>query len=74
MLPLILVVQQQQLTTDTTESQQLPPGRFEVKVAGTNFKTSIVSDVVVAVGQTLPLDVHLEIGGAAETVTVVGQR
>ncbi len=51
---------------------QLPPGTYEVKVSGTNFKTSVVSDVVVAVGQTLPLDVHLEIGGASEIVTVVG--
>ena len=51
---------------------QLPPGTYEVKVTGTNFKTSVVSDVVVAVGQTLPLDVHLEVGGASETVTVIG--
>src|SRR5258706_7141997 len=51
---------------------QLPPGTYEVKVSGTNFKTSVVSDVVVAVGQTLPLDVHLEIGGASEIVTVTG--
>jgi hypothetical protein len=51
---------------------QLPPGTYEVKVAGTNFKTSVISDVVVAVGQTLPLDVHLEVGGASETVTVIG--
>jgi hypothetical protein len=51
---------------------QLPPGTYEVKVSGTNFKTSVISDVVVAVGQTLPLDVHLEVGGASEIVTVVG--
>ena len=51
---------------------QLPPGTYEVKVTGTNFKTSVVSDVIVAVGQTLALDVNLELGGAAETVTVVG--
>jgi len=51
---------------------QLPPGTYEVKVSGTNFKTSVVSDVVVAVGQTLPLDIHLEVGGASEIVTVVG--
>jgi hypothetical protein len=51
---------------------QLPPGKYEVKVAGTNFKTSVVSDVVVAVGQTLPLYVHLEIGGASEIVNVIG--
>ena len=64
-------------TTTTTDNghyrvSQLPPGAYEVKVAGTNFKTSVISDVVVAVGQTLPLDVHLEIGGATEIVTVVG--
>jgi carboxypeptidase family protein len=64
-------------TTTTGENgrfriSQLPPGTYEVKVSGQNFKTSIVSDVVVAVGQTLSLDVHLEIGGASETVTVVG--
>ncbi len=51
---------------------QLPPGTYEVKVSGTNFKTSVVSDVVVAVGQTLPLDIHLEVGGASEIVTVTG--
>ena len=51
---------------------QLPPGTYEVKVSGTNFKTSVVSDVVVAVGQTLPLDIHLEIGVTSEIVTVVG--
>ncbi|MGI8735199.1 MAG: TonB-dependent receptor [Pyrinomonadaceae bacterium] len=64
-------------TTTTAENgtyriSQLPPGTYEVKVAGTNFKTSVVSDVVVAVGQTLPLDIHLEIGVPDETVTVVG--
>jgi len=56
----------------TYRISQLPPGTYEVKVSGTNFKTSVVSDVVVAVGQTLPLDVHLEIGVPDETVTVVG--
>src|SRR5678815_3357367 len=56
----------------TYRISQLPPGTYEVKVSGTNFKTSVVSDVVIAVGQTLPLDVHLEIGVPDETVTVVG--
>lgn len=64
-------------TTQTGENghyriSQLPPGTYEVKVAGTSFKTSVVSDVVVVVGQTLPLDVQLQLGGASETVTVVG--
>lgn len=43
-----------------------------MKVSGPNFKTTQISDVVVAVGQTLPLDIHLEIGVPDETVTVVG--
>src|SRR5882672_3342051 len=51
---------------------QLAPGTYEVKVVGANFKTSVVSDVVVAVGQTLPLDVQLQVGGASETVTDLG--
>ena len=42
-------------TTTTADNgtyriSQLPPGTYEVKVAGTNFKTSVISDVVVAVG------------------------
>ena len=40
---------------------QLPPGTYEVKVTGANFKTLVVSNVVVAVGQTLPLDVQLQL-------------
>lgn len=64
-------------STTTTENgtyriSQLPPGTYEVKVSGPNFKTTQISDVVVAVGQTLPLDIHLEIGVPDETVTVVG--
>jgi hypothetical protein len=50
---------------------QLAPGAYEVKVSASNFKTSVVSNVIIAVGQTVPLDVHLEIGGASEEVTVV---
>ncbi len=64
-------------STTTTENgtyriSQLPPGTYEVKVSGPNFKTSLISDVVIAVGQTLPLDIHLEIGVPEETVTVIG--
>src|SRR2546422_10729921 len=51
---------------------QVAPGNYEVKVSAPNFKTSVVSAVVVGVGQNVPLDVHLEIGGASEQVTVVG--
>src|ERR1044071_6460304 len=56
----------------TYRISQLPPGTYEVKVSGPNCKTSFISGSVVAVGQNLPLDVHLEVGGASEIVTVVG--
>jgi hypothetical protein len=51
---------------------QLPPGNYEVRVAGTNFKTSVAKSVGVNVGSNTPFDVKLEIGGASEEVTVVG--
>src|SRR6266446_5646058 len=51
---------------------QLPPGTYEIKVMGTNFKTSVVTDVRVEVGRIVPQDVKLEIGGAAEEVNVIG--
>ena len=43
---------------------QLPPGTYEVKVSGTNFKTSVAENAVVAVGQTLALDFQLGWQGA----------
>src|SRR5438552_8102251 len=51
---------------------ELAPGHYEVKVSASNFKTSVASDINVAVGQNLALDVKLEIGGAAEEVTIIG--
>ena len=51
---------------------QLPPGGYEVKVTAQNFKSTVVSDIKVDVGQNVPLDVKLEIGGTTETVTVTG--
>src|SRR5918998_4335476 len=64
-------------TTETNQEgfyriDQLPPGNYEVRVGGTNFKTTVVTQVGVNVGQTAPGDVRLEIGGASEEVTVVG--
>ncbi len=49
---------------------QLQPGTYEVKTNAANFKTTAVKDVKVQVGQNLPLDVKLEIGGATEEVTI----
>ncbi|HEX8456459.1 MAG TPA: carboxypeptidase regulatory-like domain-containing protein [Pyrinomonadaceae bacterium] len=52
--------------------RQLPPGSYEVTVAGANFKKTIYKDVQVGVGQNTALDAQLQIGGAAEEVTIVG--
>ncbi|HKQ52967.1 MAG TPA: carboxypeptidase-like regulatory domain-containing protein, partial [Pyrinomonadaceae bacterium] len=51
---------------------QLPPGTYEVRVAGASFKQTVVSDVRVEVGRITPQDVALEIGVETETVTVTG--
>jgi hypothetical protein len=48
----------------------LPPGTYEVRAAGANFKTTVIKDVKVNVGQNTPLDVKLEIGGATEEVNI----
>jgi hypothetical protein len=51
---------------------QLPPGVYEVRAVAPNFKTSVAREVAVTVGSNVPLDFKLEVGGAAEEVTVVG--
>ncbi|HEV3470001.1 MAG TPA: carboxypeptidase regulatory-like domain-containing protein [Pyrinomonadaceae bacterium] len=67
-----------QTRTTTTNDEgrysfsQLAPDTYEVRATGANFKTSVAKDIVVAVGSTVPLDFALEVGGAAEEVTVVG--
>lgn len=51
---------------------QLPPGIYELKVTRQNFKSSVLLEIKVDVGQAVPIDVKLEVGGASETVTVTG--
>lgn len=48
----------------------LPPGRYRLEVAHAGFKKYERSNIVVATNAVVPLDVHLEIGGVTETVTV----
>ena len=50
----------------------LVPGTYEVKVTAQTFKSQLAPAVKVEVGRTTPLDIKLEVGGSAETVTVTG--
>ena len=48
----------------------LPVGSYEVTVAVPGFKKYIRSGLTIQVAQTLRIDVTLEVGSAAESVTV----
>ena len=49
---------------------QLPAGTYEVSVTVPGFKKYVRQGIVVQVAQTLRVDVGLEVGSAAESVTV----
>src|SRR5258707_11769316 len=46
----------------------LAAGRYSVTVMGTGFKTEVIEDVIVQVGQTRTLDVELAVGVPTEKV------
>jgi Carboxypeptidase regulatory-like domain len=48
----------------------LAPGEYMVAVSNTSFKTKVIENVVVQVGQTRTLDAPLEIGEASEKVEI----
>ena len=48
----------------------LPVGHYTVTVKSSGFKTSTTSNLSVEAGDRARADVHLETGGATETVTV----
>jgi hypothetical protein len=48
----------------------LAVGRYTVTVTNDGFKTKVVEDVVLRVGQTRTLDIGLEVGGTTEKVEV----
>jgi hypothetical protein len=48
----------------------LAVGRYVVSVTNTGFKTGVIEDVILQVGQTRTLDVRLEVGTVAEKVEV----
>src|SRR6476620_2243022 len=49
---------------------QLPPGRYKVTFALSGFSTLVQENVVVTVGQTVPLNPMMKVSGVSETVTV----
>ncbi|MDQ3254914.1 MAG: carboxypeptidase regulatory-like domain-containing protein, partial [Acidobacteriota bacterium] len=50
----------------------LQPGTYDLSAERTGFKRSTRSQQVLSVGQTATIDIQLEVGDIADTVTVVG--
>jgi hypothetical protein len=63
------------LTTDTGAYTvlRLPPGPYSVTVSASGFKKLTRAGLTVDAGQTLPLDLVLEVGSNSESVTVTGE-
>jgi outer membrane receptor protein involved in Fe transport len=51
----------------------LQPGRYEVSATLAGFESAKVGDVIVQVGQTVPIDVQMRAAGVSETLTVTGE-
>lgn len=51
--------------------QNLTPGKYDLNVTSTGFKSTTQKGIQLSINQTARLDVHLEIGQTDETVTVV---
>jgi hypothetical protein len=51
----------------------LQPGRYEVTATMPGFAATPVSDIMVQVGQTQPIDVRMRPEGVAETIVVSGE-
>jgi hypothetical protein len=51
----------------------LPPGQYEATITKAGFAKLVRSDLTVQVGQTLSLDLALQVQTTAETVTVTGE-
>src|ERR1700704_3076025 len=62
-------------TTDTGAYTvpRLPPGPYSVSVGAAGFKKLTRTGMTVDAGQTLPLDLVLEVGSNTESVTVTAE-
>jgi hypothetical protein len=52
---------------------QLPPGSYSVAVTAAGFKKLTRAGITVDAGQTLPLNLALEVGASSESVTVTAE-
>jgi hypothetical protein len=52
---------------------QLPPGSYTVSASSAGFKKLIRAGITVDAGQTLPLDLTLDVGSNTESVTVTAE-
>ncbi len=52
---------------------RIPPGRYEVRVESTGFKTYVNSNVGLEVNQRARLDIALQVGAITESVQVTGE-
>jgi Carboxypeptidase regulatory-like domain/TonB dependent receptor len=62
-----------QVTTDANGNYEVPelkPGTYRVKADRTGFKTFIAGSVLLDVGQVRRVDVPLQVGATADTITV----
>ena len=57
----------------TYVAPQMVPGRYRIAAKMEGFKALDRRDVVLAVGQTTNIDLQMEVGGLAETLTVTGE-
>jgi Carboxypeptidase regulatory-like domain len=67
----------QERTTNSNGQYRFPGiaiGLYTVSVSNSSFKTKVIEDVVLQVGQARTLDVSLQIGEASEKVDVVADR
>ncbi len=51
----------------------LQPGNYTIRATITGFKTAVREGITVTVGQDVHVDIILEVGNIAETVTVTGE-
>src|SRR5512136_2682621 len=64
------VYQAASTTTGNYTLAQLPAGKYQLSASVTGFKQFLQTGITVLVAQTLRIDIKLEVGNIAETITV----